>query len=74
MYENTEWILGAIIEKIMSIIKTEIFWNIIDEHIDEGERFEINKPFNLLVLANKLKNTFISVLAKDCQKNWLANV
>lgn len=55
----------AIIEKIMSIIKTEIFWNIIDEHIDEGERFEINKPFNLLVLANKLKNTFISVLAKD---------
>lgn len=55
----------AIIDKIMNIIKTETFWNIIDGHINETERFEINKPFNLLVLADKLKNTFIPVLSKD---------
>jgi hypothetical protein len=55
----------AIIDKIMNIIKTETFWNIIDGHINETEKFEINKPFNLLVLADKLKNTFISVLIKD---------
>ena len=65
MYENTEWILEAIIEKKCKVSLKRRSWNIIDEHIDEGERFEINKPFNLLVLANKLKNTFISVLAKD---------
>lgn len=55
----------AIIDKIMNIIKTETFWSIIDEHIDETENFETNKPFNLLVLADKLKNTFIPILDKD---------
>jgi hypothetical protein len=55
----------AIFDKIMNIIKTETFWNIIDDHITETEKFEINKPFNLLVLADKLKNTFIPVLTKD---------
>lgn len=55
----------TIIDNIMNIIKTETFWNIIDCHINETEKFEINKPFNLLVLADKLKNTFIPVLIKD---------
>lgn len=55
----------AIIDKIMNIIKTETFWSIIDEDIDETENFETNKPFNLLVLADKLKNTFIPILDKD---------
>ena len=55
----------TIIDKIMNIIKTETFWSIIDEHIDETENFETNKPFNLLVLADKLKNTFIPILDKD---------
>lgn len=55
----------AIINKIMNIIKTKTFWSIIDEHIDETGNFETNKPFNLLVLADKLKNTFIPILDKD---------
>ncbi|MEC5273744.1 hypothetical protein [Caldifermentibacillus hisashii] len=55
----------TIIDKIMNIIKTETFWNIIDSHINETDRFETKKPFNLLILAEKLKNTFIPVLSKD---------
>lgn len=55
----------TIIERIMKIIKTETFWSIIDSYINETEKFETNKPFNILVLADKLKNTFIPILDKD---------
>nr|WP_315022154.1 hypothetical protein [uncultured Aminipila sp.] len=60
----------TIIDKIMNIIKTKTFWNIIDCHINETEKFEVDKPFNLLALADKLKNTFISVLIKGSPERF----
>ncbi len=55
---------NSIIEKILSIIKTKEFWDLINSIIDETEQYERNKPFNLLELADKLKNTFIPILDK----------
>lgn len=63
-----------IAQKINNIIKTKEFWEEIEDHIDITEVFDPQKPFNLVVLADKLKNTFISILDKDspekvaCQK------
>ncbi|MEG0722119.1 MAG: hypothetical protein RR446_10285 [Lachnospiraceae bacterium] len=61
------------IEKIMSIIRTEQFWNCLDEHIEDTYAYEV-KPYNIVALADKLKNTFIATLEKNspvkiaCQK------
>jgi hypothetical protein len=64
----------SIIEKIMNIITTDLFWNCIYDHIKNDTDYETNKPFNLVLLAEKLKNTFIPILPKGsveklaCQK------
>lgn len=52
----------SIIEKIMNIIKTEHFWNCIYDSIKDDTIYKTDKFFNLVLLAEKLKNTFISVL------------
>lgn len=48
--------------KLNSIIKTKAFWEKIEEQIRITETYDSNKPFNLVVLADKLKNTFIPIL------------
>ncbi len=65
---NGYW--DEIINKIMAIIKTEEFWRYIDNNISETDLYEQNKPYNFVALADKLKNTFISVLmANSPEKN-----
>lgn len=54
-----------IINKIMAIIKTEEFWKCIDNNISEREVYERNKSYNFVVLADKLKNTFIPILTAN---------
>lgn len=72
MGEESYW--NSIIMNIQKIIKTEEFWNYIDNSISETELYDENKIGSLLTLANKLTNTFISILKKDspeknaCQK------
>lgn len=51
-----------IIEKIMNIIKTELFWNFIYDNIKDDITYKTDKLYNLVLLAEKLKNTFIPVL------------
>lgn len=54
----------SIAKKIYAIIKTKEFWEKIAEHIDTTEVFNYDKLFNVLALADKLKNVFIPVLDK----------
>lgn len=62
------------IEKIMKIIRTEEFWNYLDEYIKETDVYEVGKPYNIVAFADKLKNTFIAILENNspekiaCQK------
>lgn len=57
--------LESIAQKISSIIKTKEFWMNISEHIDTNEVFDYNKSYyNIFVLADKLKNAFIPILAE----------
>lgn len=64
----------GIIEKIMNIIKTELFWNCIYDSIKDDTTYKTDKLYNLVLLAEKLKNTFIPILQKGsseklaCQK------
>lgn len=55
----------GIIKKIMAIIKTKEFWECLDDNISETDVYELNKPYNFVALADKLKNTFIPVLAEN---------
>ena len=64
----------GIIERILNIIKTDIFWNRIYDNIKDDTEYRDDKPFNLVLLAEKLKNTFIPIFLKGsseklaCQK------
>lgn len=55
----------SIANKLFDIIKTKAFGGKIEEHIDTDEAFNPSKPYNLVALADKLKDTFIPVLVKD---------
>ena len=39
----------SIIEKIMNIIKTDLFWNCIYDHIKNDTDYGTNKTFNLII-------------------------
>lgn len=54
-----------IIDTIVNIIKTETFWNIMDCLIEETDKYERDKAYNLPFVADKLMNTFIPILNQN---------